>query len=128
MGWCSATEIMDAAIEGAERAIAHAWQIASGEENVRTPAFANALRERPALHATLDATLRPFVRAIATQLREGDWDCIEESDFYDRFGPEMQGMTDDEFYQRQVRVYAEAEDPEGFTEWTKRWEAQNRGR
>jgi hypothetical protein len=128
MGWCSATEIMDAAVEGALRSIAHAWQIASGHEHAKTPAFANALQARPDLQTTLDETLRPLVRSVADKLRYGDWDCIEESDYYERFGPEMQGETDEEFYQRQVRHFAECEDPEGFAEWLKVWEAQNRGR
>lgn len=128
MGWCSATEIMDAAVEAADRAVATAWQIATGAEGARTPMLANALRVRPELRAELDETLRPFVRTIADKLRDGDWDCIEESDYYDRFGPEMQGMTDEEFYQHQVRVFSENEDPEGFSAWVTVWEAQNRGR
>lgn len=128
MGWCSATEIMDAAVEGALRSITAAWQIASGNENAKTPAYANALQQRPELRTELDQVLRPFVRTIAAKLRDGDWDCIEESNYYDRFGPEMQGDTDDEFYQRQVRTYGEAEDPEGFASWLTTWEAQNRGR
>lgn len=127
MGWCSATEIMDAAVEGALRTVTAAWQIASGQEHVKTPAFANALQRRPDLRATLDETLRPFVRKVADKLRDGDWDCIEESDYYERFGPEMLGLTDDEFYEHQVRHFAECEDPEGFNAWLKVWEGQNRG-
>lgn len=124
MGWCSATEIMDAAVEGALRTVTHAWQIASGHEHAKTPAFANALQVRPELAAELDETLRPFVRIIADKLRSEDWDCQEGSKYYDRFGPEMRGLTDQEF-----RAYqAEALDPEDFAAWLKKWEGQNRGR
>lgn len=96
MGWCSATAIIDTAIEAAERAIAHAWQIASGNENAKTPAYANELRTRPRLRSDLDDTLRPFVAAIAGQLRHNDWDCIEESQYFARFRQEMLGYDDHE--------------------------------
>lgn len=91
MGWCSATEIMDAAVEAADRAVAAAWQIASGNEGVKTPALANALNADPGLREKLDSVMRPFVAAIAAKLRDGDWDCIEEADAFDRFRQEMLG-------------------------------------
>lgn len=40
---------------------------------------------------TVDKVLRPFVTAIATELRDGDWDCIEESEYFGRFRQEMLG-------------------------------------
>jgi len=118
MGWCGATEIMDAAVEAADRAVAAAWQLASDNEGARTPAFANALRADPDLRAKLDDVMRPFVAAIAEKLRDGDWDCIEEADAFDRFRQEMLGYD----HQRMTewfreRLY-EADDPEVITKWT----------
>jgi hypothetical protein len=92
MGWCSATEIMDAAVEAAERAVAAAWQLASGNEDARTPAYANALQADPSIREKVDEVLRPFVARIAEQLRDGDWDCIEESNYFERFRREMLGF------------------------------------
>jgi hypothetical protein len=88
---------MDTAIEAAERGIAAAWQLASGNDGARTPAYANAMTEDPELRARMDDVLRPFVATIATKLREGDWDCIDESNYFDRFPMEMQGWTKDEY-------------------------------
>ena len=117
MGWCGATEIMDAAVEGALRSITHAWQIASGNEDARTPAYANALRDRPRLQETLDETLRPFVAQIATVLRQGDWDCIEESDYFERFRQEMLGLDHEEMTRwYRDRLY-EADDTEEIAKW-----------
>lgn len=117
MGWCSATEIMDAAVEAADRAVAAAWQIATGAEGARTPMLANALRVRPELREKLDEVLRPFVASIAAKLRDGDWDCIEEADAFDRFRQEMLGydhqqMTD--WYRERLH---EADDPETISMW-----------
>jgi len=97
MGWCSATEIMDGAIEAAERYLAAGWQIASGQADERTPAFANALNADPTLRDQLDEVLRPIVATIAEKLREADWDCIDESKYFDRFPMEMQGWTKQEY-------------------------------
>lgn len=126
MGWCSATEIIDAAIEGAIRSVAEAWQIASGNDFVKTPAYVNAINEDPDLQGRMDEVLRPFVRKIADKLRDEDWDCIDESRYYQRFGPEMQGMTDQEFRAHQAELYEG--NPEAFALWLKTWETQNRGR
>jgi len=107
MGWCSATEIMDAAVEAADRAVTAAWQLASGNEGARTPVFANALQADPSLRAKLDDVMRPFVAAIAEKLRDGDWDCVEESHHFDRFRQEMLGHNDDdmaEWYREQLSV------------------------
>lgn len=97
MGWCSATEIIDNALEAADRAVAAAWQIASGNEDARTPEFANALNADPTLRAKLDDILRPFVVEIATKLRDEDWDCEQDSDYFDRFPQELTGWTDTEY-------------------------------
>jgi hypothetical protein len=82
---------MDAAVEAADRAVTAAWQLASDNEHARTPAFANALQADPTLREKLDDVMRPFVAAIAEKLRDGDWDCIEEADAFDRFTQEMLG-------------------------------------
>jgi hypothetical protein len=118
MGWCTATTIMDAAVEAADRAVAAAWQLASNNEGARTPAFANALRADPTLRAKLDDVMRPFVAAIAEKLRDGDWDCIEEADAFDRFRAEMLGYDDDrmiEWYREQL---AETDDPTAVREYS----------
>lgn len=103
MGWCSATEIVDTAITGAIRAVAEAWQIASGMDGARTPEFANALNRDPELQGRLDDVLRPFVRTISRKLNDGDWDCQSDSDYYDRFGQEMHDFSDQEWadYQKE---------------------------
>lgn len=111
MGWCSATEIMDAAVEAADRAVAAAWQIASGNEGARTPALANALNADPALREKLDEVLRPFVASIAAKLRDGDWDCIEEADAFDRFRQEMLGKGDAQMIRWYRDQLKEQDDP-----------------
>lgn len=95
MGWCSATEIIDAAIVAADDVV-------------------RQLRGE-CLPGAFDDELRPFVRALADKLRDADWDCVEESDHYDRFGPELRGLTDAEFRRYQAEIYAD--DPEGFAAW-----------
>jgi hypothetical protein len=97
MGWCSATEIIDSAIEAAERYLAAGWQIASGNEDARTPAFANAIHADPTLRPKLDEVLRPIVAQIAEKLREQDWDCEQDSDYFDRFPQELTGWTDAQY-------------------------------
>lgn len=95
MGWCSATEIMDAALAAAEAVAMRATEMAAEvDEGTRNPDV-NPLPE-------LDEVLRPFVITIAEKLRDGDWDCIEESEYYDRFAQEMHGDTDAEYGTRLV--------------------------
>jgi hypothetical protein len=118
MGWCSATEIMDAAVEAADRAVAAAWQTASGSDGARTPAFANALQADPSLREKLDEVLRPFVAAIASKLRDGDWDCIEESDAFDRFRQEMLGYDDDRMINWYRERISESDDPTMVREYS----------
>jgi hypothetical protein len=108
---------MDAAVEAADRAVTAAWQLASDNEHARTPAFANALQADPTLREKLDNVMRPFVAAIAEQLRAGDWDCIEEADAFDRFRQEMLGLDDTQMtYWYRDRLH-EADDPETITKW-----------
>lgn len=118
MGWCSATEIMDAAVEAADRAVAAAWQLASGNESVKTPALANALNADPTLREKLDEVLRPFVATIAAQLRDGDWDCIEEADAFDRFRQEMLGKGDTQMIRWYRDQLKEQDDPARVREYS----------
>lgn len=82
MGWCSATDIMDAAVAGAEAAVRAVL------EEFAPPGSPGAVQ------AKVDDALRPFVAKVARQLRDGDWDCIEESDYFERFRAEMLGHDD----------------------------------
>jgi len=84
MGWCSATDIMDAAVKGAEAAVRVVL------EEFAPPGSDDAVQ------AKVDDVLRPFVVTIARKLRDGDWDCIEESDYFERFRQEMLGHDDQE--------------------------------
>lgn len=106
MGWCSATEIMDTAIRAALRLVTSA---------------------QPQLRADLlvtDELLRPFVRSVAQELRDGDWDCIEDSNYFERFAPEMYGDTEEQFYWRQVENFRNY--PEEFAHWLNGWRDQGR--
>lgn len=84
MGWCGATDIMDAAVAGAEAAVRAVL------EEFAPPGSDEAVQ------AKVDDALRPFVAKVARQLRDGDWDCIEESDYFERFRQEMLGHDDQE--------------------------------
>jgi hypothetical protein len=94
MGWCSATDIMDAAMAGAEAAVRAVL------EEFAPPGSPEAVQ------AKVDEVLRPYVRTIAAKLRDGDWDCIEESDYFDRFPQEMLGY-DDAAFERWLREQLE---------------------
>jgi hypothetical protein len=89
MGWCSATDIMDVALAAADAAMEHVLKRVSQDG-------ANAA---DVIMYERDDILRPFVAQLATKLREEDWDCIEESDFFDRFPQEMLGHDDAEYRQ-----------------------------
>lgn len=84
MGWCSATDIMDAAVAGAEAAVRAVL------EEFAPPGSDRAVQDK------VDDVLRPFVRTIARKLRDGDWDCIEEADAFERFPQEMYDHDDRE--------------------------------
>lgn len=118
MGWCSATDIMDAALEGAERAVTAAWQLATDNEHARTPAFANALQADPTLRTKLDDVLRPFVVTIAQMLRDSDWDCTEESQYFDRFRQEMLGYSDDQMITWYREKITETDEPDIVREYS----------
>lgn len=97
MGWVGGTPIMDAATRGADRLVAQVWQIASGNEGAKTPAFANELSANPDLREKVDALIRPMVREIASLLDDRGWDSQEEADEFQRFAQEMLGFDDAPF-------------------------------
>lgn len=93
MGWCSATEIMDMAVKAAEDAVS--YTLVNPEKLWQNASTLGPMRSE--LQDSVDGVLRPFVAAIAEKLRDGDWDCIEESDYFDRFPREMLGYDDREW-------------------------------
>lgn len=97
MGWCSATDIMDAALGAAEAAVKEVIDGYVGDD-----------ADCEAIQVRTDEALRPFVTIIAEKLRDGDWDCIDESDYYDRFAQEMHGDSDSEYETRLVEGLHEA--------------------
>ena len=132
MGWCSATEIMDTALDAATAAVAAMWQIATDQEDARTPAWANDVNERPELRAKLDDALRSFVATLAERLRAQDWDCVDESRYFDRFAQEMLGHSDSEHH---AWLVEKVKDTDGDPKWldalkthTARAGVQTRGR
>jgi hypothetical protein len=122
VGWCSATDIMDTALDAATAAVAAMWQVATDNEDVRTPAWANDMNERPELRAKLDEVLRPFVTTLAEKLRENDWDCVDESRYFERFPQEMHGHSDSEHRAWLVEMVV---DTEGDQQWVDRLAAFN---
>ncbi len=98
MGWCGATDIMDAALQAAETLAARVYEMADAENpGDRAPAtLAEALERRPELRVELDALLRPYVRTIAQKLHEGDRHRVDEADAFDRFPQEMYDHDDRE--------------------------------
>lgn len=111
MGWCSATQIMDAALAGAEAAISAVLGVEVHQRNADgsicvSTNVGNPIPEE--MQEKVDAALRPFVATIADMLRDGDWDCITESQYYDRFAQEMHGEDDREYANRLVEGLADA--------------------
>lgn len=97
MGWCSGTEIMDAALEAAQEAVRAAL---AETGSPRTPTVGTV--------QAVDDALRPFVAKLAKKLRDDDWDCIEESQYFERFAQEMLGDDDQQYEQRLMKQLAEA--------------------
>lgn len=85
MGWCSATEIIDAAIAGAEAAVK------AVVETIGDPAGAQSFE------SVVDDALRPFVRTVAAKLTADDWDCQQDSDYFARFPQEMLDLDNKQF-------------------------------
>jgi hypothetical protein len=108
MGWCSATEIMDAATGAADK-LMHEMHEHWGMDPDRVPV--------EEARAEADEFMRPFIRAIADKLRAEDWDCVEEADAFDRFRQEMLGYDDQrmiDWYRTQLE---EQDDPARLREY-----------
>jgi hypothetical protein len=97
MGWCGATEIMDTALGAADAVVTEVIE-----------AYAQGNADAESIKARTDDMLRPFVEKLASMLRDNDWDCINESKYYDRFAQEMHGDTDTEYGTRLVEKLADA--------------------
>jgi hypothetical protein len=123
MGWCSGTEIMDTALRAADHLAAAVWAIgynagAAGDE----ADFDEVLKNRQT-RARLDDVLRPYVRQIARKLHEGDWDCVDEADEFDRFPQEMYDHDDTEHESWLRARMADAETSEEALAWSYRLKA-----
>lgn len=90
MGWCSATEIMDTALTAA-----YALAIQVGEwavdvdENRRDP------DSDPG--PEMQALMAPFVAKLSEYLHDQDWDCAQDSEFFDQYPQEMLGYNDKQY-------------------------------
>lgn len=82
MGWCSATEIMDWAIKMADDAAAEVTRPAAPDGDLRQQ---------------IDDKIRPLVAALACKLHNEDWDCEQDSAYFQRFPQEMLGYDDARF-------------------------------
>lgn len=83
MGWCGATQIFDMMIETLDKVVKEFSGPAAGEESITD---------------YVDDLIREDVRRFAQFLRDHDWDCGPSSEYYDRFTQEIEGWTDDEYY------------------------------
>lgn len=108
MGWCSATEIMDTALDAAEQYLTKAYELMGVD-----PERVTLDDVRPGL----DAVLAPFVTTLAEMLRNNDWDCVDESRYFDRFPQEMLGLNDSEF---RAWLVARVAATDGDEEWVSR--------
>jgi len=99
---------MDTALRAAEAAVKDVIE-----------GYAQGNADSASVQARMDEVLRPFVATLAEQLRDSDWDCIEESEFYDRFAQEMQGDNDEEYEERLIEGLREA-DPVDRRSWVER--------
>lgn len=123
MGWCSATDIMDTALDGAEAAVKAAL---AAHSDLNADSLGEAYR------AQVDDALRPFVTTLAERLRNDDWDCVDESRYFDRFAQEMLGHSDSEHHAWLVEMVKDTNgDPKwlhALNEHVARMGAQTRGR
>jgi hypothetical protein len=83
VGWCSGTQVFDAAMEIIEKVVKEFSGPAAGEQSITD---------------YVDDLIRDDVRKFAQFLRDQDWDCTSESEYYERFAQEIEGWTDDEYY------------------------------
>lgn len=108
MGWCSGTEIMDAAVKAADAIMEHVLKRVSEEGADASDVL---IYER-------DEILRPFVRTIARKLQEGDWDCIDEAEAFDRFPQEMYDHDDQEHAAWLRDRIRDSDELHEFEKWT----------
>ena len=120
MGWTKGTEIMDAAVSAMTMTAAEVFQVASGMENVRTPALGNWLIEEPSNRAKLDDMMRRGVTKVAALLLENGWDSPQEADAFDRFSQEMLGY-DDQRYEAWLREHLAESMLDGTSDQTLTW-------
>src|SRR5687767_12226061 len=104
MGWCSATEIMDWAIQMADDAVA---------EVIDKPVTDDMRKQ-------IDDKIRRLVGALARKLHDNDWDCEQDSDYFERFPQEMLGYDSARFAEwvRNELVYEK--DPERIRDLSER--------
>jgi hypothetical protein len=103
MGWCSATTIMDAVVSRVEEAV--------------RGALSEDQQHEEDIQQFIDGQLAPVVSALATALRDGDWDCIEEAADFDRFRQEMLGYDDKDMVAWYRRQLADHEDSKTVREY-----------
>lgn len=108
MGWCSATDIMDTALAAAEAVVVSILKARAEDSPGSDIPFDPAANDMD--RRAVDTALRPFVAKLAEELREGGWDCIEESDYFNRFPQEMLGHDDLEHRDWLVRQIQDHDD------------------
>ncbi len=86
MGWCSATEIIDAVIDAADEVTKYLRMFE--DQHTCCPQIGRD---------DLDDKLRPIVARVAKKLREEDWDCQYDSPYLPRFPREMFGFDAQEY-------------------------------
>ena len=123
MGWCSATDIMDTALDGAEAAVKAAL---AAHSDLSADSLGEVYRPQ------VDDALRPCVTTLAERLRAEDWDCVDESRYFERFPQEMLGHSDSEHH---AWLLEKVKDTDGDQKWldalnahTARAGVQTRGR
>lgn len=105
MGWCSATDIMDTALDGAEAAVKAAL---AAHSDLSADSLGEVYRPQ------VDDALRPFVTILAERLRAEDWDCVDESRYFERFPQEMLGHSDSEHH---AWLLEKVKDTDGDPKW-----------
>lgn len=119
MGWCSATSIMDTALKGAEAAVLAAL-MEGVEKGHGCCGPADEYAQRPEVRQAVDDALRPFVALLAGELRGEDWDCQEDSDYFERFPQEMMGWDDERYRQWLMTRLGDAQTRDEAAKWSLR--------
>jgi hypothetical protein len=109
MGWCGGTEIMDAAVQALDEVLKGAYD-ALGVDSERV-----TLDD---IQDHLDDLARPFVRRIAKMLHQGDWDCVNEAEAFDRFPQEMYDHDDQEHAAWLRDRIRDSDEVHEFEKWT----------